>query len=137
MKTFTCHSLNDTKKAAEHFASFAKPGQCFALYGNLGFGKTTFTQYFIKYLNSEIDHIISPTFNIIQTYPTSISELWHIDCYRLESPEEFYNLGLEEAISDYITVIEWPEIIEDFLPYNTIKIRFNKNQDIRTIEQIF
>ncbi len=133
MKSFTCYSLDDTQKAAEYFARIAKPGQCFALYGNLGFGKTTFTQYFVKFLNPKIKQIISPTFNIIQTYPTSIAELWHIDCYRLKDSEEFYNLGLEEAFLDCITIIEWPEIIEEFLPSNTIRITFSKTNNTRII----
>ncbi len=133
MKKFICNSLDDTKKAAEYFSEFAKLGQCFALYGNLGFGKTTFAQYLIKILNPEIENIISPTFNIIQTYPCEIAEIWHIDCYRLKSADEFYELGIEEAFSDCITIIEWPEIIEDMLPNNTIKINFSKTNDLRTI----
>ena len=133
MKKFVCNSLDDTKKAAEYFSEFAKPGQCFALYGNLGFGKTTFAQYLIKTLNQKIENIISPTFNIIQTYPSKIAKIWHIDCYRLKSADEFYELGIEEAFSDCITIIEWPEIIEDMLPNNTIKINFSKANDLRTI----
>ena len=134
MKKFICNSLEDTKKAAEYFSEFAQPGQCFALYGNLGFGKTTFAQYLIKILNPKIENIISPTFNIIQTYPNEIAEIWHIDCYRLKSADESYELGIEEAFSDYITIIEWPEIIEDLLPNNTIKIHFSKINDLRIIE---
>lgn len=134
MKKFICNSLADTKKAAEYFSEFAKPGQCFALYGNLGFGKTTFTQYLIKVLNPKIETIISPTFNIIQTYSNDIAEIWHVDCYRLKSVDEFYDLGIDEAFSNYITIIEWPEIIEDLLPSDVIKIQFSKMGDQRIIE---
>ncbi len=134
MKKFICNSLDDTKKAAEYFSEFAKPGQCFALYGNLGFGKTTFTQYLIKILNPQIENIISPTFNIIQTYPSKIAEIWHIDCYRLKSTDEFYELGIEEAFSNCVTIIEWPEEIEDLLPSDTVKIQFSKIEDQRIIE---
>ena len=134
MKKFVCNSLDDTKKAAEYFSALAKPGQCVALYGNLGFGKTTFAQYLIKILNPKIENIISPTFNIIQTYPSEIAEIWHIDCYRLKSADEFYDLGIDEAFSGCITIIEWPEIIEDLLPNSTIKINFFKTYDLRMIE---
>ena len=134
MKKFVCNSLDDTKKVAEYFSEFCKPGQCFALYGNLGFGKTTFAQYLIKTLNTNIENIISPTFNIIQTYPSEIAEIWHIDCYRLKSAEEFYELGIDEAFSSCITIIEWPEIIEDLLPFDTIKIQFSKMDEQRIIE---
>ncbi len=134
MKKFVCNSLDDTKKVAEYFFKFAKPGQCFALYGNLGFGKTTFAQYLIKILNPKIENIISPTFNIIQTYPSEIAEIWHVDCYRLKSSEEFYELGIDEAFSSCITIIEWPEIIEDLLPSDTIKIQFSKIDEQRIIK---
>lgn len=134
MKKFICNSLNDTQKAAEYFSEFAKPGQCFALYGNLGFGKTTFAQYLIKTLNPKIENIISPTFNIIQTYPSKIAEIWHIDCYRLKSADEFYDLGIDEAFLDCITVVEWPEIIGDLLPSDVIKIQFSKISNQRIIK---
>ena len=136
MKKFICNSLEDTKKAAEYFSKFIKPGQCFALYGNLGFGKTTFAQYLIKIINPNIENIISPTFNIIQTYPSEIAEIWHIDCYRLKSVEEFYELGIDEAFSSCVTIIEWPEVIEDLLPSDTIKFLFSKIDDQRLIEII-
>lgn len=134
MKKFICNSLDDTQKAAEYFSEFAKPGKCFALYGNLGFGKTTFAQYLIKTLNPKIENIISPTFNIIQTYPSKIAEIWHIDCYRLKSADEFYDLGIDEAFLDCITVVEWPEIIGDLLPSDVIKIQFSKISNQRIIK---
>ncbi len=136
MKKFVCNSLDDTKKTAEYFGNFAKQGQCFALYGNLGFGKTTFAQYLIKFLNPKIENIISPTFNIIQTYPSEVAEIWHIDCYRLKSDDEFYELGIDEAFFDCITIIEWPEIIEELLPSDTIKLQFSKTNDQRIIKTL-
>ncbi len=141
MIEFKCASLDDTKKAAEYFAKFAKPGQCFALYGNLGSGKTTFSQFLIKSLISTVGHVASPTFTIVQTYNDGDKlEIWHVDCYRLNDREEFLELGLEEAFENCITIIEWPEIIADFLPKNTIKIQFamkkSKNKNILTIKSM-
>lgn len=135
MIEFECASLNDTKNAAEYFARFAKPGQCFALYGDLGSGKTTFSQFLIKSLIPTVKYIASPTFTIVQTYnDNNRLEIWHVDCYRLNNSEEFFELGLEEAFENCITIIEWPEIIDDFLPQNTIKIQFSmKCNNIRTI----
>ena len=135
MIKFECASLNDTKNAAEYFAKFAKPGQCFALYGNLGSGKTTFSQFLIKSLIPTVEYIASPTFTIVQTYnDNNRLEIWHVDCYRLDNSEEFFELGLEEAFENCVTIIEWPEIIDDFLPQNTIKIQFSmKCNNIRTI----
>lgn len=134
MKKFICNSLDDTRETAKYFSKFARIGQCFALYGNLGFGKTTFTQYLIKFLNPKIENIISPTFNIVQTYPSEIAEIWHIDCYRLKSADEFYELGIDEAFSNCITIIEWPGVIENLIPSDTIKIHFSKIGDQRIIE---
>ena len=135
MIEFKCASLDDTKKAAEYFAKFAKPGQCFALYGNLGSGKTTFSQFLVKSLIPTVEHVASPTFTIIQTYNDGDKlEIWHVDCYRLNDREEFFELGLEEAFETCVTIIEWPEIIADFLPKNAIKIQFSiEHDDIRTI----
>lgn len=135
MIEFKCASLDDTKKAAEYFAKFAKPGQCFALYGNLGSGKTTFSQFLIKSLIPTVEHVASPTFTIVQTYNDGDKlEIWHVDCYRLNDREEFFELGLEEAFESCVTIIEWPEIIADFLPKNAINIQFAiEHDDIRTI----
>ena len=137
MIKFECTSLNDTKNAAEYFARFAKPGQCFALYGNLGSGKTTFSQFLIKSLIPTVEYISSPTFTIVQTYnDNNRLEIWHVDCYRLNNSEEFFELGLEETFENCITIIEWPEIVDGFLPQNTIKIQFSmKCDNIRTISR--
>lgn len=124
-QNFRCISMDDTKHAAEFFANFAKPGQCFALRGGLGYGKTTFSKYFIQSLNPLINDVTSPTFTIVQTYESSIAEIWHVDCYRLQESDEFFELGLEEACRHYITVIEWPEIIQNLLPKDVINIDFS------------
>ncbi|MBR1734919.1 MAG: tRNA (adenosine(37)-N6)-threonylcarbamoyltransferase complex ATPase subunit type 1 TsaE [Alphaproteobacteria bacterium] len=129
MKKFFCRSLEDTKNAAEYFANFAKEGQCFLLIGDLGSGKTTFSQFFIKRLMPTIDYISSPTFTIVQTYEDEQREIWHVDCYRLKNEDEFFELGLSEAIERCITIIEWPEIIKEFLPENAIEIKFQAHSD--------
>jgi tRNA threonylcarbamoyladenosine biosynthesis protein TsaE len=128
---FECHSPEDTKTAAEFFAKFAKSGQYFALYGDLGYGKTTFAKYFIKYLNPAIEDVPSPTFTIVQTYHCdhhSVTEILHVDCYRLNSKEEFLELGLDEGCERCV-IIEWPEIIQDLLPKDAIKIEFSIGND--------
>lgn len=133
---FECFSLKDTKKVAEYFSGLATKGQCFALHGDLGFGKTTFSQFFIRALNPEIVEITSPTFTIVQTYESPIAEIWHVDCYRLKSSDEIFELGLEEAMYNCITLIEWPEIIQHLLPESTINIYFDKQNDKVTISDV-
>ncbi|MDR2068093.1 MAG: tRNA (adenosine(37)-N6)-threonylcarbamoyltransferase complex ATPase subunit type 1 TsaE [Holosporaceae bacterium] len=139
MTTFICRSLKDTKAAAEYFSQFAKIGQCFALSGDLGCGKTTFSRYLIRSLNPSIRDIPSPTFSLVQTYEAEPAKILHADCYRLKSQEECYELDLLEAIETHITIIEWPQIIEELLPADAIRIAFSmegKKRKICTMEQI-
>ncbi|MDR1375526.1 MAG: tRNA (adenosine(37)-N6)-threonylcarbamoyltransferase complex ATPase subunit type 1 TsaE [Holosporaceae bacterium] len=136
MMTFVCNSLKNTKNAAEYFSQFAKAGQCFALSGDLGCGKTTFSRYLIRSLNPAVGDVLSPTFPVVQIYEAEIAEIWHIDCYRLKSQEEFYELGLEDALKNHITIIEWPRIIEELLPASTIKITFSLEGKMRKIRII-
>lgn len=133
MTEFICNTLQDTESVAEYFSRFAKPGQCFALHGDLGSGKTTFAKYFISKLNNAVTDVSSPTFTIVQTYDTSLGEVWHADCYRLKSQEEFFELGFEEALFNCITLIEWPEIIQAFLPKDTIEIFFESVSPLKRL----
>lgn len=106
-----------------------------ALRGDLGSGKTTFTQGLAEGLGVE-DRIISPTFVLMKKFklPTSNYKLfYHFDCYRLQKPEEILQLGWREILADpkNIVAIEWPEKIKKFLPKETICLNFkfiNKNQ---------
>lgn len=92
-----------------------------ALQGDLGSGKTTFTQGLAKFLKIK-DRVKSPTFVIMRNYKL----LYHIDAYRLNKPEEILDLGWSEIISNpkNIVVIEWPEKIKKFLPKQTIYLKF-------------
>ncbi|MDR2646187.1 MAG: tRNA (adenosine(37)-N6)-threonylcarbamoyltransferase complex ATPase subunit type 1 TsaE [Holosporaceae bacterium] len=134
MAEFICNTLKDTRNAAEYFVQFAKIGQCFSLYGDLGCGKTTFSKYLIKALNKSAEDIQSPTFTLVQTYNSAIAEIWHVDCYRWQSAEEFWELGLEEALGNCIVIVEWPDIIQHLLPPNVIKIKFFFDGKIRRLE---
>jgi tRNA threonylcarbamoyladenosine biosynthesis protein TsaE len=125
MTEFICNSLKDTRGAAEYFARSAEPGMCFALSGDLGSGKTTFSKYFIRFLNGSAEDITSPSFGLVHVCDSAKAKIRHIDCYRLKSEEEFRELGADEALSTgCILLIEWPEIIRHLLPANTVGIRF-------------
>lgn len=105
--------------------SFKKGGNAkvIALTGELGAGKTTFTQGFLKALG--VKHtVISPTFLIIRRYALkkiAYTDAFHIDCYRIERPEELIALSLKEVIKNpkNIVLIEWPELIKKYLPKDT------------------
>lgn len=94
-----------------------------ALVGDLGAGKTTFSQGFLKQLGVK-RRIISPTFLIIRPYKIkerSLRTTFHIDCYRLNKASELINLGLKEILKDptHIVLIEWPALVKKYLPRNT------------------
>lgn len=123
---FSCTTTNDTRQAAASVANFMTNNgrHCLALYGDVGVGKTTFAKYFIQFLNPSIEDVTSPTFSLIQIYSMkdSLPDLWHADCYRLESMDEFEELGLDDAFYSNIVIIEWPNIIEKRLPSNVVRV---------------
>ena len=123
-----------TKELAEKLASESIQGDCFALFGDLGCGKTTFVKYFIQYLTSNETQVQSPTFNIIKTYESEICEILHADLYRLETVEDVINIGILDELNDKIVLIEWPELIEGYLPKKSKKLHFKFNGKGREVE---
>lgn len=85
------------------------------LKGNLGAGKTTFTQFLLKKLGSQ-DEVNSPTYSIVNEYNTPKGKIYHFDLYRLKNIEEVYDIGIEEYLDNaFLCIIEWPEVYEDEL----------------------
>lgn len=103
------NSLQDTASLARKIGIALQPGQSISLKGDLGTGKTEFVRALIRSLMGEAETVPSPTFTLVQTYETPKGTLWHCDFYRLESPEEAVELGLEEALANDMVVMEWPE----------------------------
>ena len=118
----------DTVKIAKILANFLKNGDTVVLTGELGAGKTKFTEGFLSYYNLQ-DEISSPTFNIVNEYKTPFSTIYHFDVYRLFDINEFYEIGGEEYFDKGICLIEWGEQIEDALPLEYIKITLKKNDE--------
>ena len=128
MKTynFTSHSSEETINFASDLASKLNVGDVVVLSGELGSGKTKFTEGFLKYFGLD-NEISSPTFSIVNEYKKNDLNIYHFDVYRLEDVDEFYAIGGEEYFSSGICIIEWGEIIEDALPQNCIRINFEKD----------
>jgi tRNA threonylcarbamoyladenosine biosynthesis protein TsaE len=77
----------------------------------------------------------APHFNLVHTYDSRAGKIWHFDLYRLKDRSEIYELGIEDAFSSGISIIEWPEIIEDLLPKSAINIHldFSEDEDCRDL----
>jgi len=125
-------SLNETEKIAKDFLEklsiASKEATVVGLYGDLGSGKTTFTQSIAKLLGIK-DFVTSPTYVIEKKYPIkykNFENLIHIDLYRIESSKELLHLDWQEIISNpkNLILIEWPEKIGEIMPKNSLKINF-------------
>ncbi|MDQ0780717.1 tRNA (adenosine(37)-N6)-threonylcarbamoyltransferase complex ATPase subunit type 1 TsaE [Chryseobacterium sp. W4I1] len=103
----------------------------FLLKGNLGAGKTTFTQFLLKKLGST-DEVNSPTYSIVNEYNTPKGKIYHFDLYRLKNMEEVYDIGIEEYLDNaFLCIIEWPEVYEEELyglKYHTMSIVNNGDE---------
>ena len=122
------YNLSVLKQMANDLANNITPPYTILLQGNLGVGKTAFSQFFLQSILINKNQVItSPTFNIINVYDTIKGTVWHVDLYRLENKEEIFNLGLLEFINSGIALIEWPEMIYDYvinsnIPYKIINL---------------
>lgn len=134
--SITINGLEDYPKAAREFTKLLDKGNIFAFYGKMGSGKTTFIKSICEELGVE-DCINSPTFAIVNEYEDRDRRtIYHFDFYRIKSIEEVYNMGYEEYIySDAICFMEWPELIEELLPEECIKVYIDENSNgSRTIK---
>jgi tRNA threonylcarbamoyladenosine biosynthesis protein TsaE len=120
--TYTVNNEQESRQLAAKFAISIKPGDVVTFSGELGAGKSFFCREIIKNLCGEQTKVISPTFNLLQTYEYKDCLIYHFDLYRLKHPEEIYELGIEEALSGNICLIEWPELALSILPKETIHI---------------
>lgn len=124
----TSQSEKDTIAFAQNCAAKAQNGDIFTLQGPLGAGKSVFCRAFIHSLAGEDIEVPSPTFTLVQTYDTNKAPIWHFDLYRIEDSEEIYEIGWEEALSNGILLIEWPERLGALLPTRRKEIIFNAQE---------
>ena len=124
-KLFKSSSSEETFNFAKKFALSVEYGSIILLKGDLGTGKTTFSKGFSKGLGFD-DVILSPTYPILNEYNSNDKSLYHFDLYRLKSMVEFLEIGGLEYLNSYkaITLVEWPELIENIDMINKIEIEF-------------
>lgn len=129
MYNFISKSEADTLAFAKKLASKLNKSDIVVLTGELGSGKTKFTEGFLEFFGLEKE-ISSPTFTIVNEYNAENGlNIYHFDVYRLSDTEEFYAIGGEEYFENGICIIEWGEIILDALPKDYIHITFEKNSE--------
>ena len=114
--------IENIKEAAKRFVEEMGERRVFAFYGKMGAGKTTFIKAVCEVLGVE-DVITSPTFAIVNEYTTGENSIYHFDFYRIKKLEEVYDMGYEEYFySGALCFIEWPELIEELLPEDAVKV---------------
>lgn len=112
--TFSIKNISDWHKVTDAILPELQHN-ILLLKGNLGAGKTTFTQFLLKKLGSE-DEVSSPTYSIVNEYSSPKGKIFHFDLYRLKNIDEVYDIGIEEYLDNsFLCIIEWPEVYEDEL----------------------
>ncbi len=136
--TITIKSLEEYPAAAREFIRFMDKGRLFAFYGKMGSGKTTLIKSICEELGVT-DTINSPTFAIVNEYEDRDGNtIFHFDFYRIKSIAEVYNMGYEEYLySNAYCFMEWPELVEELLPEECIRVEIEENEDsTRTVKII-
>lgn len=141
MEVFITTTTWQTEKIGEDLGKSAKPGDVYALDGDLGAGKTVLTRGIARGMGLNEEDVCSPTFTIVNEYDelkdgtVSKVPLFHFDTYRLEGSDDFLDSGLDEYfVRGGVCVIEWSSVIDDLLPDNTVRIRITGSGDQRRIE---
>ena len=131
MKEYETYSPGETYRIGCELGKEAKPGQVYTLTGDLGVGKTVFTQGFADGLGVR-EQVNSPTFTILQIYESGRLPLYHFDVYRIGDPEGMYEVGWEDYVwSDGVCLIEWADLIgeltEEIPPEKLTEVRIEKD----------
>lgn len=135
MNTISIQDIEHIREAAREFIQQMGDAHVFAFYGKMGAGKTTFVKAICEELGVQ-DVITSPTFAIINEYEASSTgqykgiPIYHFDFYRIKKLEEVYDMGYEDYFyADALCFIEWPELIEDILPEDAVKVSIEEQPD--------
>lgn len=127
----TIENTDNLREAARQFISAIGDSRIFAFYGKMGAGKTTFIKAICEELGVE-DVITSPTFAIVNEYrsETTLQLIYHFDFYRIKKLEEVYDMGYEDYFySGALCFMEWPELIEELLPEDVVKVTISEQED--------
>lgn len=124
---FETNNEQETAALGERLGQAALPGQVYTLIGDLGVGKTVFTQGFARGLGVT-EHVNSPTFTIVQIYEDGRMPFYHFDVYRIGDVEEMEEIGYEDCFyGDGVSLVEWANLVEEILPEHYIRITIEKD----------
>lgn len=135
-KRITLPDERATMTFGSRLARCCRAGDILALNGDLGSGKTVFARGFIQGAGLVHEEVPSPTFTLVQVYDGDAFPIYHFDLYRLEDPEDAFELGIEDAFADGVSLIEWPERLGGYLPPHRLELRFDvaPGSDLRHVE---
>lgn len=137
--THLSHSVEETEALAAELARTLAGGECIALYGDLGSGKTQFVRGLVRGLGGAPRSVSSPTFVLLNVYDTGRLPVYHLDAYRVGGADDFEAIGFSELFEqDGVVVVEWAERVETLLPARRINIRIqplSKNRRQISIER--
>ena len=133
INSFNIQKENKTKIIAEEISKICEKGDVLAISGSMGVGKTTFIKYFIQKI-SKAKSVPSPSYNIILPYESKVSNIFHMDAWRLKSHNEALSLGITEMFEDGIFLIEWAEKIKVILPNNCLNLIIKNINNKKFIE---
>lgn len=125
----TIDNVDNIRTVARDFVNNIGDSRVIAFYGKMGAGKTTFIKAICEEQGVQ-DVITSPTFAIVNEYTADDGPIYHFDFYRIKKLEEVYDMGYEDYFfSGALCLMEWPELIEDILPEDTLRVRITENAD--------
>ena len=134
MYIYNCNTQKETENLARALSEISTLQDVWALFGTLGVGKSVFSRAFIKNITS-VEDVPSPTFTLVQVYEAPSFDIYHYDLYRLKSAEEIWELNIEEAFAQAVSLVEWPEKMGPYLPRDCFKVNIiSLSQDRRRIE---
>lgn len=124
-------SPSQTESIAAELARSLRGGECIALYGDLGAGKTQFVRGLVRALGADARAVSSPTFVLLNVYSTPSLKVYHLDAYRVGGAEDFESIGFSELLEqpDGIVIVEWAERVESLMPVNRIDVRITPTDD--------
>ena len=121
-------NLSETEKLAQKIAYSIEPRSFISLRGKLGVGKTTLASLIINNLSKKKIRVLSPTFSLVNIYNLESIKVWHYDLFRLKNKKEIFELDFEFALLDCV-IVEWPEVITEYLPHKRIEIHLDEDED--------